>query len=344
ARGCEKLGYAHQPVWRNARDCDGQGVCDWGCPTDAKRSMNLSYIPSALKSSATLFTESRADRVWMEGRNAVGVEVVCTTTKARYRIRARATILAGGALPTPVLLQRQGLANASGQVGRNLSVHPASAISALLNERVDPYDHVPQGYAVTQFVREGILILGALMPVDAAAAYFLAQGRSYVDLMDTYANVASLGVMVEDHARGTVRPGPNGFPIIRYRMAKQDVAQLQRGLVEAGRVYLAAGATKLMPSVLGHPMLDGTRGLEEFARADIGAHQFLMIGFHPLGTCRMGNDPRTSVVDSDHAAHDVPGLFIVDGSVVPSPPGVNPQMTIMALAHRAASRIAARVA
>ncbi|MFN7954762.1 MAG: GMC family oxidoreductase N-terminal domain-containing protein, partial [bacterium] len=52
ARGCEKLGYAHQPVWRNARDCDGQGVCDWGCPTDAKRSMNLSYIPSALKSNA----------------------------------------------------------------------------------------------------------------------------------------------------------------------------------------------------------------------------------------------------------------------------------------------------
>ncbi|MBK7977360.1 MAG: GMC family oxidoreductase N-terminal domain-containing protein [Deltaproteobacteria bacterium] len=297
ARGCDALGYAHQPVWRNARDCDGQGVCDWGCPTDAKRSMNLSYIPSALKSHASLFTESRADRVWMEDGKAVGLEVVATATKARFGIRARATILAGGALPTPVLLQRQGIANTSGQVGRNLSVHPATAISALMGERVDPFAHVPQGYAVTQFVREGILILGALAPIDAAAAYFLSQGRSYTELMDAYANVASLGVMVEDHARGRVTPGPNGFPVIRYMMSKKDARQLQRGLVEAGKVYLAAGASRLMPAVLGHPMLEGKKGLDAFAAADIGVHRFLMIGFHPLGTCRMGVDPRTSVVD-----------------------------------------------
>jgi len=344
ARGCDKLGYTHQPTWRNAKDCDGQGVCDWGCPTDAKRSTNLSYIPWALKSHASLFTESRADRVWVENGRAAGLEVVSTATKQRWRIRARATVLAGGSIPTPVLLQRQGLANSSGQVGRNLTVHPASAISALMNERVEPYNHVPQGYAVTQFVREGILILGALAPIDAGAAYFLNQGRGYVDLMDGYANVASLGVMVEDHARGRVTPGPGGFPIIRYRMAKKDVAQLQRGMTEAGRVYLAAGATKLMPAVLGHPLLEGEKGLEEFARARIGAHQFMMIGFHPLGTCRMGVDRATSVVGPSHESHDVPGLFIVDGSVVPSPPGVNPQITIMALATRAAGEIRRQLA
>ncbi len=98
-----------------------------------------------------------------------------------------------------------------------------------------------------------------------------------------------------------------------------------------------------MPAVLGHPMLEGKKGLDAFAAADIGVHQFLMIGFHPLGTCRMGVDPRTSVVDPDHAVHDVPGLYIVDGSVVPSPPGVNPQMTIMALSHRAADAVHRRL-
>ena len=68
-----------------------------------------------------------------------------------------------------------------------------------------------------------------------------------------------------------------------------------------------------------------------------------LTSFHPMGTCRMGSDPATSVVDLDHESHDLPGLFIVDGSTLPGPPSVNPQLTIMAIASRAAERIAARL-
>ena len=73
------------------------------------------------------------------------------------------------------------------------------------------------------------------------------------------------------------------------------------------------------------------------------ASDLALISYHPLGTCKMGRDRRTSVVNLDHEAHDVPGLFVVDGSTVPGPPGVNPQLTIMALAVRAAEQIAKRL-
>lgn len=81
-----------------------------------------------------------------------------------------------------------------------------------------------------------------------------------------------------------------------------------------------------------------------FRQLDMKASDLMLTSYHPLGTCKMGKDPATSVVDLDHQAHDLPGLFIVDGSTVPGPLGVNPQITIMAMATRAAERIAEVVA
>ncbi len=241
ARGADALGYEHLPVRRNARDCDGQGVCHWGCPTDAKQSDERHLRPvGALEGGAQLFTGLARHRgAWSRANARWACAGGAAPRRPAGQVRARAVILACGALQTPVLLLKNGIANTTGgQVGRNLSVHPAHRlVSALMDERVDPFAHVPQGYAVTQFVREGILILGAIAPIDAAAAYFLSQGRSYTELMDAYANVASLGVMVEDHARGRVTPGANGFPrVIRYMVSNKDTArQLQRGLVTLGR-------------------------------------------------------------------------------------------------------------
>ncbi len=98
ARGCEKLGWSHAPIRRNAPECDGSGFCDFGCRTDARRGTNLSYIPPALEKGAVLLTGLRADRVLMERGRAVGVEGVSAQGR-KIRVRAPTVILAGGAIP-----------------------------------------------------------------------------------------------------------------------------------------------------------------------------------------------------------------------------------------------------
>ncbi|MBI2890547.1 MAG: GMC family oxidoreductase [Nitrospirae bacterium] len=340
ARGCDRMGWSHRPLRRNAPDCDGAGVCDYGCPTDARRSMNLSYIPLALRSSALLLTEARADRVWLENGRAVGIEAQATGGGPRFRVRARAVVLACGTLLTPVLLLRQKLCNRSGYVGRNLSIHPATSLSALFDEPIRAFAAIPQGYCVDQFHRAGILLLGASAPVDLAATLFQLVGRDLVELMEAYERVAAFAVMVEDPSCGRVRIGPGGKPMIFYSVGREVLERITRGIELVGTIFLEAGASRLFPMVQGFPEVRDRRGLEGLKGARIRARDIFLSAYHPLGTCRIGKDPLRSVIDTNHQAHDLPGLYICDGSAVPTSVAVNPQETIMALATRAAEKIA----
>jgi choline dehydrogenase-like flavoprotein len=344
ARGCDSLGWSHAPVPRNAPGCDGKGFCDLGCRTDARLGTNLSYVPAALGKGAMLLTGARVERVLLEGgKRASGVEAVTSHGKT-LRVRARAVILAGGAVPTPLLLLKQGLANGSGQVGRNLSLHPSTGYAAVAEEPMHGPGHVPQGYACEEFLRDGILMLAAQPDYNVMGVIFPLAGQQLMAALDQIEHMASFGLLVRDQsANGRVWRDVGGLPAITYNLGAEDVRRMHDAMVHASELALAAGARKLYPFVVGHPPLQGRRDLEAFRREKLGPSDFVWTSYHPLGTCRMGPDPKTSVIDSDHAAHDVPGLFIVDGSAVRGPLGVNPQLTIMALATRAAGRIADRI-
>jgi choline dehydrogenase-like flavoprotein len=129
-----------------------------------------------------------------------------------------------------------------------------------------------------------------------------------------------------------------GVPIVRYTMTPEDVVRLKRGIELSMEMLIAAGARRLYPGVVGAGSL-APRELDDFRRREIPASDIPMVSYHPLGTCQMGTDPKSSVVGLDHQAHDLPGLFVVDGSAVRGPLGVNPQLTIMAVAARAADQI-----
>ncbi len=133
-RGSARI--SHHPLQRNAPGCDGQGVCCFGCPTGAKRSTDVSYVPEALRSAPSSLTAAEVLHVdVIEGR-ARGVTARLASGHA-LRVRADAVIVAGGALLTPLLLRRSGLALGSGWLGKNLSVHPASKVMALFGETID---------------------------------------------------------------------------------------------------------------------------------------------------------------------------------------------------------------
>ncbi|HEY1536796.1 MAG TPA: GMC family oxidoreductase [Polyangiaceae bacterium] len=342
-RGARALGWSAGPILRNAVGCEGQGFCGLGCPSEARRSTDISFLPGALERGAIVLSAGRAERILLEGDRAVGVAVRGERGR-RLRVRAKAVIVAGGAIPTPALLLRQGIANSSGALGRNLSVHPSVGVGGYFEEAIDPDRYIPQAYMVDEFVREGILILGAQPDLNVAHALFPTTGRRFMRAMDSLPHLGMLGVMIRDQSRGRVWFDVRGKALVTYNLVRQDVELLQRAIVSAGRLCWAAGARRVHLGMIGVEPVDSAAQLERFAERRLRASDLALISYHPLGTCKMGRDRRTSVVGLDHQAHDVPGLFVVDGSTVPGPPGVNPQLTIMALAVRAAEQIAARLA
>ena len=337
ARGSDRLGWRHGALLRNAPDCEGKGTCVFGCPTDAKRSTNVSYVPRALKAGTQLITGAKVDKILIENGRAVGVQA------GKITVRAKSVVIACGALHTPVLLANCGLGGRSGQLGRNLSLHPAAGVGALFDEAIRGWDAIPQGYAIYEFLEEGILFEGAFMPPDLGAASLPFFGKRLVEVIERYDRFACFGFMIEDNSRGRVRPGPGGRPLITYVVSDEDVAKLKRGVDLLARCYFAAGARAVFPMVAGFDELRSEADLEKFRAAKVHARDFELTAYHPLGTCRMGLDPSRSVVSPDHEVHGVQNLFVTDGAAVPSSLGVNPQVTIMALATRAADRIASRL-
>ncbi|HJL19023.1 MAG TPA: GMC family oxidoreductase [Sandaracinaceae bacterium LLY-WYZ-13_1] len=318
-RGAEALGYEHGPLRRNAPGCDGQAVCCFGCPTDAKRSTNVSYVPQA--------------RAGGEG----GV---------RLTVRARAVVLACGTMHTPSLLLRQRLANGSDQVGRNLTIHPASQQWAAFDEPIRGFEEIPQGYAVEEFADQGIRFEGGFLPLSMAAGALGQVGRQWTELVDAFDRLACFGFMIAETSRGRVVLGPGGRPTMRYSVNDTDMRRIVQAHAILARIYLAGGANVVYP---GMQIFDRLGSEEDVARLEregpgrLRPHHVDLTAYHPLGTCRMGADPARSVIGPTQETWDVPGLFVCDGSAVPGPLGVNPQVTIMALSERAAQFVERRV-
>lgn len=342
AKGADVLGWSHHALARNAPGCDGQGVCCFGCPTEAKSSTNVSFIPAALRAGAQLYTEARVTRVVVDDGEARGVEVA-RPDGATFAVRARVVVLACGALHTPALLLRQGLANTSGQLGRNLTIHPATSAVVLFDDVVDGHAAVPQGYAVDEFAAEGLMFEGSTAPLELTAVALTSFGPGFMDTMGRYRHQFGYGFMIADSSTGRVRPGPKGEPFITYHLQDADVARLRRGMALLGRLCFAAGARELHSAVHGFERMRSLADVERLAQAPLSARSFDLTAYHPLGTARIGADPTTSVVASTHECHDVLNLYVVDGSTVQGPLYVNPQVTIMALALRAAQHIAQRL-
>ena len=344
ARGASALGWSHGPLARNAPGCDGQGLCCFGCPTDAKRSTNVSYLPAAMRAGAVLAHHCRVEEVLLAGGRAVGVVARAMGGRgARVRVLAKTVVLSGGSVGTPLMLLRQGLANRSGQVGRNLTVHPASNAWGEFDERIAGWEGIPQSYGVDEFTPEGIRFEGAFVPLDVAAATLSSVGPDWTDFVDRFDHMACFGFMVAETSRGRVALGPDRGALLTYRMNDVDRRKILRGHGLLARLLLAGGAGVVRSGVRGWETFRSVADVERFEReapSSVAAHQLELAAFHPLGSCRMGADPSRSVVGPTHETHDVPGLFVVDGSCVNGPLGVNPQVTIMALAERASAFVA----
>jgi choline dehydrogenase-like flavoprotein len=322
-RGAERLGWSHGYLRRNARGCVGSGVCVFGCPTSAKQHTGITYIPRATAAGAQIVTDADVREVRVVGGRARGVSARLPHGR-RLEVRAPTVVVACGTIHTPLLLERSGLPDASGQRGRNLALHPATAAFARMDDVVDMARGVPQSFYIDEFAAEGIMFEGVAGPPAYAAMSLPLTGDAHTRAMADYRRLAQFGLMVSDSSRGRVR-AVAGRPVIRYDLGDEDLAKFRSGLARLRELFLAAGANEVyLPLPPGVP--------PERARA----RDLTLMAFHPLGTARADARASHGVTDGDLALHGVAGLHVADGSVVPSALGVNPQLTIMALATRLA--------
>jgi choline dehydrogenase-like flavoprotein len=352
-RGAERLGWSHGYLSRNARGCVGSGVCAFGCPTSAKQHTGITYIPRAEKAGARIVTGAHVERVLVRHtrgpahphRQAVPAARAQGAAGAGYRssrapaatgvrarmasgvsleVRAPTVVVAAGTIHTPLLLARSGLGRACGQLGGNLSLHPATAVFARMDEVVDMARGVPQSFYVDEFAGEGIIFEGVAGPPAYAAMSLPLTGARHEEAMADYRRLAQFGVMVSDSSRGSVR-GVAGRPLIRYHLVEADLRRFRIGIARMRELFEAAGAREVYL-----PLPDGVA--PERARL----RDLKLMAFHPLGTARADARPSHGVIDGELRVHGARGVYVADGSAVPSSLGVNPQMTIMALATRLA--------
>jgi choline dehydrogenase-like flavoprotein len=341
AVGAQQNGFALKPMRRNTRGCDGCGRCNFGCPHGAKMSVDRSYLPRAVTHGASIWSDCQVDRVVLRGDRAVGVAGRLRNgphgrPRDRFRVHARRVVVAAGAAHSPLLLCRSGVGGVSEQLGRNLTLHPAFRMLARFDERVEGWNGALQSAYSDDFEHERITLTGLFVPPGVLAATMPGIGPALVRRARDIPHLAMFGGLIHDEGGGRVWRGLGREPIMTYRMARADRATVPRLVRILGEAFLAAGAREVFPPILGLESGMDADTFRRFPFESVAARRIECSSQHPLGSCRMGTSADHSVVDPDGRVWNTRGLYIADGSIVPTSLGVNPQVSIMTLATRIA--------
>jgi choline dehydrogenase-like flavoprotein len=256
------------------------------------------------------------------------------------QLEADAVVVSAGTLHTPSLLWRSGIRHPA--LGRNVSIHPACKASALFDEEIRGWEGVPQGFGIHDLHREGILFEGIFTPPEFGAFALPFVGQRLTEVMEQYAQMAAFGFLIEDRSVGVLRLDASR-PQLFYQLGRPEIEKLRRGVEMLAKIFFAAGAREVFAPVAGFESLRSLDDVAGLRTARLSPAMFELSAFHPLGSCRASRDPSRGVIDEQLEAHDAQRLFVVDGSVFPSSLAVNPQLTIMAFAQRAARHVHARL-
>ncbi|GAA6142842.1 GMC family oxidoreductase [Hydrogenophaga sp. 5NK40-0174] len=340
--GMQKLDFPLGKAKRNIKDCAITGFCFAGCVSDRKQSMLVTYLPWAVAHGATIHSDTRVTQVLSKDGKATGVkaEVIDPATgakKADMQIDAPTVVMAAGPIQTPLLLLKSGLANSSGQVGKNFACHPSLSVTAEFPHEVNDFHGATHSlYMDRDTLPEngGYILLNAIQePVEASFQAEPGTGKAYMAYMSGYKNTIRLISLIHDKNVGEVR-WKDGHKEINYTVDDEDFESMKKGLISTAKILFAAGAKRLYLPTSNISSIDSVDDVEKVINAlKNEPARYKYTSFHPQGTCRMGRDPKTTVVNPYGETHDVKNLYVVDASLLPTSIGYNPSETVYALAH-----------
>ena len=354
--GARSLGWAARAGKANARDCVRCGNCGIGCRQGARRGGLAVYLPRALAAGAEIHCDTEALRIeriepGRRGKKRVHAVVRDPMTRnvlATMEIEAPTVVLAGGAVGTPVLLERSGLGG--GGVGRYLRLHPTTAMLGRYNEPIVPSAGMPMTVHMDHFGAAGPNGYGfwvqcpPLLPVLGAIAA-PGWGEAHAGLLRQHRHMGAFIGLTRDGAdggsSGSVTLRGDGSVRIRYRPSAPDTENIVDSMAAAARLHLAAGAEEVV-SLHNTPVrITRPDQVGQLRAAGWAPNRCGLFSAHVNGTCRVGTDPLTSGALPTGERHGAPGIYIADGSLLPTGVGVNPQATILALADWIAGGILA---
>lgn len=360
--GCTALGYDWSVTPRNSRACDLSqcGYCVYGCRHGGKQTAGATYLVDAQRSGHTrVIARCHVDALKIRNGAVTGVAATVIRSdvaQLKLSVNAKIVVAACGSLHTAALLLRSGVSLPD--VGRNLFLHPTTAVGALFDHPIEAWMGAPQTVVCNEFasLRSGYGFRVETAPAHpgliALATPWLS-ARSHRRVMQSTRRKALLIALVRDRSTGRVTIDRAGRPVVDYRPGNSEMEMLREGMSRTARILHAAGATGVQtlhtrPLTIGESSDDSMRfpDIEALCSAimksRVGANRVGLFSAHQMGTCRMGRDPRSAVCDERGEVFGVRGLYIGDASAFPKSSGVNPMVTIMAMAHHTAFGIEIR--
>ncbi|MGX1806826.1 GMC family oxidoreductase [Nocardia sp. NPDC055321] len=355
-RGAQALGWDIDTLPRNVSDaCDAGtecGRCGYGCRLGAKQSVTKTWLSDAAAAGARLVVDANVRRVVVKNGRAEAVSAL-TSGGAEITVNARAVVVAAGAIQTPALLHRSGLKNKN--IGRHLRLHPAGAVFGVFDDEIRAWEgglqtRISRRHADLDGKGYGVIYeTGPLHPGLATGFMSWRGAEQHRATMLDFARSNAIGVITRDRDSGTVSVDGSGEPIVKYQISDYDAAHFHTGIVGAAELLEAAGAKRIFSGhQAGVSYEPGVRGSHaEFdaaaKAAGYGPGRCAMGALHIMGSARMGGSADMSATDPDGATWEVSNIVVADGSSFPTAPGVNPMVSIEAIAYMNATRLAARL-
>jgi choline dehydrogenase-like flavoprotein len=370
-RGATELGWEFDVIRRNATDCGDCGSCPFGCRRGSKQSGIRAHLATAVAHGARVLDRARVTRLvpgpagamaGVAGHLAPAAHDASPGSPTRpFTVRAAQVVLAAGALRSPAILQASGIEHPA--IGRYLRLHPVPVVGAIHEEPVDMWRGTMQAVRSMEFGNDepgrrryviesapghlGLLALVLPWTGSASHAALMARARHFSPLI----------AITRDGGEGRVRLTRAGRVRIDYRLDDLGRATARHALVAMARLARAGGAREVV--AIGTPMhrhrVDGAhdeaRRFGAFERSlaamDFGPHRGTIASAHQMGTLRMGASPAAHPADPDGRLRRdsrgsvIPGLYVADTSTFPTAIGVNPMITVMAMARRVSRTVLA---
>jgi choline dehydrogenase-like flavoprotein len=359
--GAHALGWRASSAVINADGCVRSGFCGIGCRYEAKRGTLVTYVPRALAAGATLHADALAERIEVRERDGGQGRAPLKRVHARVRdaatgashaltIDAPLVIVAAGAVGSPALLQRSGMGGDA--VGRWLRLHPTTATIGVFDHEIVGSAGIPLSTMCDEHIRWNGSDYGFwlecppfLPGLGAVAAPGF--GRAHAACMAQFRHLGSVIALTRDGAdtqasSGEVTVARDGRVSITYALTKADAQRVSASIEAAARLQLAAGAREVRTLHTEPVVVRSERELSRIRDASVAANRVGLFSAHVNGTCRMGGDRRRAATSPEGERHGARGVYVCDGSLLPTALGVNPQETIMALATVLSERLVAR--
>jgi choline dehydrogenase-like flavoprotein len=363
---CEKFRIDGKSVkhWKNDRNC-GQsfsdrelhscvkcGFCHIGCHYDTKQSMLVTYIHDSLnndKLDYKVYCNCQADRITYDGNGiATGVDgtIIDINGSEKYRIRvnSKVIIVSAGSIASSNLLQKSSIGGEN--VGKGVALHPAPFVIGHFQEEIYGNRGIPMSYTCHQFgvtndvKNGGFLIESIFLPVFQMAIAIPTFAADHKRMMMEFNKYTMAGIMTRDEPTGTVLMSYGGNPKLDYHLSTQTVNDMARGMAVVAKMWFDVGATSVITSHMNIAEIKNNADIPKIKDAVRNNPNGLLVGSaHPQGGNRMGDNKEVCVVDSDCKVFGFRNLYVCDASVFPTALGVNPQLTVMALATLTARKI-----